>query len=219
MSILHTPKPLPDGPSAPLLAPDNRPAPRGTSLLVWLDMEMTGLDPETCRPIELATIVTNADLEIVAEGPNLVIHQSDELLAAMDSWNTEHHGQSGLIDAVRRSTVSEADAMEQTLTFLREHLDARVSPCCGNSIGQDRRFLRRYMPALDAYFHYRSVDISTIKELVRRWYNLAPPEKKTAHRALDDIKESIDELRWYKQVVFRNSPLLGEIGIAGSDEG
>jgi len=177
-------------------------------------MEMTGLDPETCRPIELATIVTNADLEIIAEGPNLVIHQSDELLATMDSWNTEHHGQSGLTEAVRRSTVTEAQAMEQTLAFLREHLDPQVSPCCGNSIAQDRRFLRRYMPALEDFFHYRSVDISTIKELVRRWYNLVPPEKKTAHRALDDIKESIDELRWYQKVVFRNSPLLGEIGIA-----
>ena len=182
-------------------------------------MEMTGLDPETCRPIELATIVTDADLEIIAEGPNLVIHQSDELLLAMDSWNTEHHGKSGLTDAVRRSTVTEADAMQQTLAFLREHVDARVSPCCGNSIAQDRRFMRRYMPALDEYFHYRSVDISTIKELVRRWYNLVPPEKKTAHRALDDIKESIDELRWYKKVVFRGSPLLGEIGIASGDGG
>jgi len=207
MSITHTP----DAPSDV----SNKPPPRGASLLVWLDMEMTGLDPETCRPIELATIVTDPDLEIVALGPNLVIHQSDALLATMDQWNTEHHGQSGLIEAVRRSTVTEAEAMEATLAFLREHLDARVSPCCGNSIAQDRRFLRRYMPELDEFFHYRSVDISTLKELVRRWYNLVPPEKKTAHRALDDIKESIDELRWYKKVVFRNSPLLGEIGIAG----
>ncbi len=177
-------------------------------------MEMTGLDPATCRPIELATIITDADLEIVAEGPNLVIHQPDELLAAMDHWNTEHHGQSGLTAAVRASTLSEADAMRQTLAFLREHLDPRVSPCCGNSIGQDRRFLRRYMTELDDFFHYRSVDISTIKELVRRWYGVASPEKKTAHRALDDIRESIDELRWYRKVVFRDTPLLGEVGIA-----
>jgi len=203
--------PAPSEPSEPSAA---KPPPRGHTLLVWLDMEMTGLDPATCAPIELATIVTNADLEIVAEGPNLVIHQPDALLSAMDSWNTEHHGKSGLTAAVRASTVSVRDAMEQTLAFLREHLDAGVSPCCGNSIAQDRRFLRKYMPELDAFFHYRSVDISTIKELVRRWYNLKPPEKQSAHRALDDIKESIDELRWYREVVFRDGPKLGAIGIA-----
>ncbi len=202
-------------PDQPTPKPTSKPTPRGANLLVWLDMEMTGLDPATCRPIELATIITDADLEIVAEGPNLVIHQSDELLLAMDGWNTEHHGQSGLTAAVRASTLSEADAMAQTLAFLREHLDPRVSPLCGNSIGQDRRFLRRYMAELDEFFHYRSVDISTIKELVRRWYGVSSPEKKTAHRALDDIRESIDELRWYRKVVFRGTPLLGEVGIAG----
>ncbi len=192
----------------------SKPPPRGANLLIWLDMEMTGLDPETCRPIELATLITDPDLEIVAEGPNLVIHQPDALIAAMDSWNTKHHGDSGLIDAVRASTITEEDAMRQTLAFLAEHLDPGVSPCCGNSISQDRRFLRRYMPELDAFFHYRNVDISTIKELVRRWYGLTPPEKTSAHRALDDIKESIDELRWYKRVAFRTTPLLGEVGIA-----
>ena len=208
-----TTAPAPAAP-APAATDVSRAPPRGHTLLVWLDMEMTGLDPATCGPIELATIVTDADLEIVAEGPNLVIHQPDELLAAMDSWNTEHHGQSGLTAAVRASTISVRDAMEQTLAFLREHLDPGVSPCCGNSIAQDRRFLRKYMPELDAFFHYRSVDISAIKELVRRWYAIKPPEKQSAHRALDDIKESIEELRWYRNVVFRDAPKLGEIGIA-----
>lgn len=196
----------------------SKPPPRGASLLVWLDMEMTGLEPATCRPIELATVVTNAELEVVAEGPNLVIHQPDEVLAAMDSWNTDHHGKSGLTEAVRRSTVTEEQAMRETLDFLRQHVDPKVSPCCGNSIGQDRRFLRRYMRELDDWFHYRSVDISTIKELVRRWYGLAPPEKQSAHRALDDIHESIAELRWYREVVFRGVPLLGEVGLAGSGD-
>jgi len=202
---------IPESPATP--PAKTPPPPRGVSLLVWLDMEMTGLDPATCRPLELATIITNPALEIVATGPDLVIHQSDELLATMDSWNTEHHGQSGLVAAVRCSTTTEAEAMRLTLAFLGEHLDAHVSPCCGNSIAQDRRFLRRYMPALDDFFHYRSVDVSTLKELVRRWYGLIPPEKKTAHRALDDIKESIDELRWYQRVVFRESPLLGAVGL------
>ncbi|HRE89605.1 MAG TPA: oligoribonuclease [Myxococcota bacterium] len=183
-------------------------APRGASLLVWLDMEMSGLDPAVCRPLEIATIVTTAELEIVAEGPSLIIHQSDELLAAMDAWNTEHHGSSGLTAAVRASTVSEQDAERQTLAFLSEYLDPRVSPLCGNTISQDRRFLRRYMPALDEFFHYRSVDISTIKELVRRWYGVSAPPKQTTHRALDDIRESIEELRWYRQAVFREVPVL-----------
>lgn len=181
---------------------------RGASLLVWLDMEMSGLDPATCRPLELATIVTTAELEIVAEGPSLIIHQSDEVLDAMDAWNTEHHGASGLTAAVKASTVSEAEAEAQTLAFLSQHLDPRVSPLCGNTISQDRRFLRRYMPALDEFFHYRSVDISTIKELVRRWYGISSPPKQTTHRALDDIRESIEELRWYRQTVFRDVPLL-----------
>lgn len=182
--------------------------PRGAALLVWLDMEMSGLDPAICRPLEIATIVTTAELEIVAEGPSLIIHQSDELLLAMDAWNTEHHGASGLTAAVKASTISEGEAERQTLAFLAEHLDAKVSPLCGNTISQDRRFLRKYMPALDEFFHYRSVDISTIKELVRRWYGLSSPPKQTTHRALDDIRESIEELRWYRQTVFRDVPLL-----------
>ena len=205
--------------SHPSASESTRPPPRGASLLVWLDMEMSGLEPATCRPLELATVITNADLEVVAEGPNLVIHQADEVLAAMDSWNTDPHGKSGLTEAVRRSSISEEEAMRLTLAFLREHVDPRVSPCCGNSIAQDRRFLRRYMRELDDHFHYRSVDISTIKELVRRWYGLTPPEKNSAHRALDDIHESIEELRWYRKVVFRGTPLLGEVGIAGAPPG
>ncbi len=176
--------------------------------LVWLDMEMTGLDPDTCRPIEIATLITNGALEIIAEGPNFVIHQPDDLLSAMDSWNTEHHGKSGLTDAVRASRVSCADAEAGTIAFLSQWVPMKASPLCGNTVAQDRRFLRRYMPALEAFFHYRHVDISTIKELVKRWYGLIPPPKQTTHRALDDIKESVDELRWYRQVVFRDVPLV-----------
>ncbi len=181
---------------------------RDPTLLVWLDMEMSGLDPATCRPLEVATIVTNAALEIVAEGPNLVIHQPDEVLAAMDAWNTQHHGDSGLTAAVRASAIGEREAELQTIAFLAQYLPPGASPLCGNTISQDRRFLRRYMPELDGFFHYRSVDISTIKELVRRWYGLSSPPKATAHRALDDIRESIDELRWYRQVVFRDEPAV-----------
>jgi oligoribonuclease len=187
-------------------APEAPPV-RGLDMLVWLDMEMSGLDPATCRPLEIATIVTNGALEVIAEGPNLIIHQPDEVLAAMDAWNTEHHGQSGLTDAVRKSTISEREAELQTLAFISQFVDARVSPLCGNTISQDRRFMRRYMPELENHLHYRSVDISTIKELVRRWYGLQSPPKKTAHRALDDIRESIDELRWYREKVFRDVPL------------
>lgn len=179
-------------------------------LLVWLDMEMSGLDPATCRPLEIATIVTTAELEIVAEGPNLVIHQDDTLLAAMDAWNTEHHGQSGLTAAVRASTIDERAAELKTLEFLARHLAPNTSPLCGNTISQDRRFLRRYMPELERFFHYRSVDISTIKELVKRWYGVSPPPKETTHRALDDIRESIDELRWYRKAVFK--PNLDGLG-------
>ena len=176
--------------------------------LVWLDMEMTGLEPEICQPIEIATLVTNGELEILAEGPNIVIHQPDEVLAAMDAWNTEHHGLSGLTDAVRASRVTCAEAEAATVAFLMQWLPPKMSPLCGNTVAQDRRFMRRYMPNLDAYFHYRHVDISTIKELVRRWSGLTPPPKQTNHRALDDIKESVEELRWYRQVVFRDVALV-----------
>lgn len=173
--------------------------PQTNQRLIWLDLEMTGLDPERDRIIEIATLVTDADLNLVAEGPNLVIHQDDALLAGMDEWNTEHHGASGLTQRVRVSTLNEAEAEQQTLAFLRQHLPAGVSPLCGNSICQDRRFLWRYMPRLEAYFHYRHLDVSTLKELYKRWWPEAEKfSKKSAHRALDDIHESIAELRFYR---------------------
>ena len=167
-------------------------------------MEMSGLDPESCVPLEIASLVTDGELRILAEGPNLVIHQPDSVLDAMDAWNTEHHTASGLVAAVKASTTSCAEAEGMTLAFLEAWVQAGASPLCGNSIAQDRRFLRRYMPKIDGFLHYRLVDISTIKELVRRWYGIIPPAKKTAHRALDDIIESVDELRWYRETVFRD---------------
>lgn len=172
--------------------------------LIWLDMEMSGLDPAECRPLEIATIVTDSELNILAEGPSLVIHQDNALLDAMDNWNTEQHGASGLVEQVRLSTISEATAEAMTLSFIADWTEPGASPLCGNSIGQDRRFLRRYMPKLDAHLHYRNIDISTIKELARRWYKIEPPPKRTTHRALDDIRESIEELRFYRLNLFRN---------------
>lgn len=175
-----------------------------TLRLAWMDLEMTGLDPATCTILEIATIVTDADLNILAQGPELAVHHPDAVLEAMDEWNTSHHTASGLVARVRESSVSLAEAERQTLEFLREHLDEGEAPLCGNSIGQDRRFLRAHMPDLHAYFHYRSVDVSSIKELVYRWY---PPGqrarvKKSNHRALDDIQGSIEELRYYREHIF-----------------
>ena len=174
--------------------------------LLWLDMEMSGLDPARERILELATIVTDANLEVIALGPELVVHQADEVLAAMDAWNTEHHGASGLTDKVRVSIVDEAAAEAQTLAFIDAHFSARDRPVlCGNSIHQDRRFIRRYMPAFDTRLHYRMVDVSTLKELARRWYPeelLAMPGKNDSHRALDDIQESVAELRFYRERLF-----------------
>lgn len=173
-----------------------------SSRLVWIDMEMSGLEPERDRILEIATIVTDAELNVVAEGPELVVHQPDAVLDAMDDWNREHHGASGLTERVRASTVSLEEAEAQTLAFLREHVLERRSPLAGNSVHQDKRFLSRWMPAVDAWLHYRIVDVSTLKELARRW---APqvvesaPEKKGAHRALEDIRESIVELRHYRE--------------------
>jgi oligoribonuclease len=175
-------------------------------VLVWLDMEMTGLDPERERIIEMATILTDGNLTELATGPDLVIHQDDAVLAAMDDWNKKHHGASGLIERVRSSTVSDGDAEAQTLAFINAHAGAKDRPVlAGNSIHQDRRFIRRYMPALEKRLHYRMVDVSTIKELARRWYPAVvakQPPKKETHRALDDIRESLDELRFYRQHVF-----------------
>jgi oligoribonuclease len=173
-------------------------------LLVWMDMEMSGLEPDRDTILEIATIVTDAALAVVAEGPVLAVHQPDAVLEAMDDWNREHHGASGLTARVRGSRLTMAEAETQTLAFVRQHCNERSSPLCGNSIHQDRRFLARYMPTLDRYLHYRNVDVSTIKELARRWYpDMPPPEKKHAHLALDDIRESIDELRFYRAHVFR----------------
>jgi oligoribonuclease len=175
-------------------------------VLVWLDMEMTGLDPARERIIEVATILTDGQLVEIAAGPDLVIHQSDEVLAAMDDWNKKHHGGSGLVERVRASTVTDADAEAQTVAFINAHVGPKDRPVlAGNSIHQDRRFINRYMPALDARLHYRMVDVSTIKELARRWYpqTMARQPKKTeSHRALDDIRESIDELRFYRSNIF-----------------
>jgi len=169
--------------------------------LVWLDMEMTGLDPEKERIIEVAVVVTEPDLTVVAEGPVLVVHQSDALLQAMDKWNQSTHGKSGLIERVRASVLNEDEAQTQLIAFLKEHVPAGKSPLCGNSVSQDRRFMYKYMPKLEQFFHYRTVDVSTIKELSRRWHPalLKGFEKKSRHEALADIYESIDELRYYRE--------------------
>ena len=178
----------------------------GPDVLVWLDMEMTGLDPDRERIIELAMILTTGELEEIARGPELVIHQDDALLAAMDDWNKSHHGASGLVERVRAATTSEAEADAQVIAFINAHVPAKERPVlAGNSIHQDRRFVRRYLPELDKRLHYRMVDVSTIKELARRWYPeivAKQPAKKETHRALDDIRESIDELRFYRDHVF-----------------
>lgn len=176
--------------------------------LVWMDMEMTGLDPERDTILEIATLVTTDALEVVAQGPALVIAQPRAVLDAMDQWNREHHAASGLTERVLASATTLAEAEQRTLTFVRVHCAERTSPLCGNSIWQDRRFLARYMPTLEAYLHYRNIDVSTVKELVRRWYPRGPqpPEKKHAHLALDDIRESIDELRFYRQHYFVQTP-------------
>ena len=169
--------------------------------LVWLDMEMTGLNPDGDRIIEMAMVVTNSALELVAESPAWVVHQSDEALAAMDEWNQKTHGRSGLIDKVRASTLDEAAVELAALEFLKKYSTAGHSPMCGNSIGQDRRFMARYMPTLEAFFHYRNLDVSTLKELARRWKPavLDSFKKAQAHTALADIHESIDELLHYRQ--------------------
>lgn len=169
--------------------------------LIWIDLEMTGLDPDRDRIIEIATLITDAHLAILAEGPVLAIHQSDVKLRLMDEWNVRIHTASGLVDRVRKSHLDEEDAVAQTLDFLANWIPAGKSPICGNSIGQDRRFLFRYMPALEAYFHYRSLDVSTLKELARYWKPeiLVGMKKRNTHQALDDIRESVEELAYYRK--------------------
>jgi oligoribonuclease len=170
--------------------------------LIWIDLEMTGLDPLQERIIEIATVVTDYELNVLAEGPSIAVNQSDKLLLGMDEWNTNQHGRSGLTERVRKSRVTEAQAEAATIDFLKQWVPQGVSPMCGNSIGQDRRFLVRYMPELADYFHYRNLDVSTLKELVRRW----KPElingfnKKGSHLAMDDVYDSIEELAYYRQV-------------------
>ncbi|MBS1218469.1 MAG: 3-to-5 oligoribonuclease [Proteobacteria bacterium] len=173
--------------------------------LIWIDMEMSGLNPETDRVLEIACVITDAQLNIVAEAPVLVIHQPDAVLDVMDNWNKSTHKKSGLIDRVRASTLSEAQAEEQMIAFLGQYVPSGVSPICGNSVHQDRRFLVRYLPKLDGYFHYRLIDVSTLKELARRW----KPEvlngmvKHGKHEALADIHESIEELRYYRAQIMK----------------
>jgi oligoribonuclease len=183
---------------------------RKNDRLVWVDMEMSGLLPETDRILEIAMIVTDGDLNIVAEGPVLVVHQEDAVLDRMDAWNKGTHSKSGLIDKVKASTLTEADVEAACLAFLRQHVKSSISPMCGNTIHQDRRFMNRYMPNLEAYFHYRNIDVSTIKELCKRWQ----PEiakgfsKQQAHTALADIIESVEELRYYREKLF--IPTIGD---------
>jgi oligoribonuclease len=173
---------------------------------VWLDLEMTGLSPERDRIIELAMVVTDGELNVVAEAPVWAVHQSDDALAGMDAWNTATHGRSGLVARVRASTLDEAAVQAEALAWLRQHLPAKASPMCGNSIGQDRRFLALHMPQLEAFFHYRNIDISTLKELSRAWFpaEFAAFRKKTRHEALSDVYESIDEARYYREAVFKS---------------
>ena len=173
--------------------------------LIWIDLEMTGLNPDIDVIIEIATVVTDKDLNILAQGPVLAVYQSDEILANMDEWNQKHHGASGLINRVKSSRINDIEAERLTIEFLKQWVPENTSPICGNSIGQDRRFLYRYMPKLEAYFHYRNFDVSTLKELAARW---APEvkegfNKESTHQALDDIIESIEELRYYRENFIR----------------
>jgi oligoribonuclease len=173
--------------------------------LIWIDMEMTGLVPERDRIIEVAIVVTSATLETIAEAPVLVVHQPDEVLDAMDSWNRSTHAKSGLIEKVKQSALSDAAVENQLIAFLKEYVPGNTSPMCGNSICQDRRFMARWMPDLEAYFHYRNLDVSTLKELARRWRPalINGLKKHGKHEALADIYESIDELKYYRDTFLR----------------
>ena len=191
--------------ASPSLTNPNAELPKSDQNLVWLDCEMTGLEPDTDRLIEIAVIVTNADLSLRVEGPVYVIHQSDETLDKMDAWNKGTHGKSGLIDKVKASTTDEAQAEQQLIEFLLRYVPKSASPMCGNTISQDRRFLVRYMPRLEAFFHYRNLDVSTLKELAKRWRPTlyAGFKKAQSHTALADVHESIDELLYYREHFLR----------------
>jgi len=175
-------------------------------LLVWMDLEMTGLDPAEHRIIEIATLITDGQLEVVAEGPDLVVHQPESVLTGMNEWSQQHHTASGLLARARESAIDELEAQRQTLAFIQSHCAPAAAPLAGNSIHVDRFFLRHQMPELERYLHYRNIDVTTVKELVRRWYPrafAAVPKKSDSHRSLDDIRESIAELRFYREHVFR----------------
>ena len=183
------------------ISPDN---------LIWIDLEMTGLNTQTDAIIEIATVITDSQLTLLAEGPVLAIRQSDAVLAAMDDWNRNQHGKSGLIERVRASSIGQQEAEWRTLEFVSRYVPKGKSPMCGNSICQDRRFLARCMPELEAYFHYRNLDVSTLKELARRWYPALAKgfNKLSTHLALEDIRNSIEELRYYREHLFRK-PAIG----------
>ena len=169
--------------------------------LIWIDLEMTGLDPDKEKIIEIATLVTDSDLNILAEGPNLIISQAKEILDSMDEWNQNQHGKSGLIEEVIKSNITEQAAEIETLDFISKYVGEKISPMCGNTVSHDRRFLSKYMPRLEAYFNYRHIDVSSFKEVAVRWMNEAQVyEKKGSHRALGDIKESVEELKFYKKI-------------------
>lgn len=174
--------------------------------LIWIDLEMTGLNPDKERIIEIATIVTNSKLDIIAIGPQFAIHQSEDLLKAMDNWNTKQHSSSGLVARVKASNICEEEAEAKTLEFLKCYVPSGKSPMCGNSVYQDRRFLYKYMPALERYFHYRLLDVSTLKELAQRWapHVYSGLQKESKHLAMDDIRDSIEELKYYRANLFNN---------------
>ncbi len=192
-----------------------------TLMLVWMDLEMTGLDHTTEVIVEIATLITDDELNIVAEGPDLVVHAPDDVLEAMDPFVINMHTKSGLLDQIKSSTMTLEEAGQQTLAFIQEHVpEARTVPLCGNSIGTDRRFLAAYLPEIEEYLHYRSIDVSSVKELVKRWYpgvDASRPRGEGSHRALDDIRESVRELVYYREHVFADAPADADATSAVTD--